>query len=90
MSYEKLLILNWKANGIKSLFYSYGLSAWRLKEYTLIINMLYSEKPCFVVDIGSGYSIFPSYLKAEGFNVIVIDVNKKAMRWQSFNDNKSS
>lgn len=57
-------------------------SLWRLIEYPWATRALDVARGDTVVDIGSGTSSFPHMLAKEGVNVVVVEIDKRRVRWQ--------
>jgi ubiquinone/menaquinone biosynthesis C-methylase UbiE len=82
ISYRRILWHNLRSNGPGGLIYSYGLSAARYIEYSRTLQLLKSESPASVLDIGSGHSLLPSLLVRNGYRVNILDVNPDSIDWQ--------
>jgi ubiquinone/menaquinone biosynthesis C-methylase UbiE len=83
---NELLLHNIKINGLKALIYCYGLGDNRYVEYSLALDHLcrgFRGGNDYVLDIGSGHSIFPTFLVQNfGSIPVILDTNPKALKWQ--------
>jgi len=86
---NSLFCHNVRINGMKAIFFAFGLSSWRYIEYGFvldslqdIISPLMNRHNKFVLDVGSGYSILPSFLKMIGFQVCAVEISKMALKFQ--------
>lgn len=77
-----ILLHNIRINGLRSLVYSYGLSAVRYIEYNKALNFIRNEKIDNVLDIGCGHSLLPSLMAKGGYDIVTIDTNKNFGIWQ--------
>ncbi len=81
---EQLLVHNIQINGLKTLLYCNGLSASRYIEYAAVFTFLSQniKQNSLIVEVGCGHSILPSFWQRSGINVVVVDRNKDALKWQ--------
>lgn|GEM_PF-2565233 len=79
---------NISINGAKAVFFALGLSSWRYIEYGFVLDSLRDAisqttlRKKFVLDVGCGYSILPSFLKKMGFQVCAAEISKMALKFQ--------
>lgn len=82
---KQLFCHNFLVNRFKAILYCYGLSTSRYIEYSIALSFLLVEikrKSSVVLDVGCGHSVFPTFLQKLGLNVIVVDSNNEALKWQ--------
>lgn len=80
--YKILLKYNVQVNGKKALIHGYRLGDIRYVEYSIALSVFYNRGPDdLILDIGCGHSILPLIFKLKT-NVVVIDINPKALKWQ--------
>jgi SAM-dependent methyltransferase len=81
---KQLFLHNIRINGLKAIIYSYGLSASRYAEYASAVGFLSREvgKTEKVLEIGCGHSILPTFWQRLGIEVIALDTNPLALKWQ--------
>ena len=74
-------------HGLKQLFVPFSgkhktMIYDRFLTYDVIFSWIKSNKGKKLLDIGCGYSIFPSFLALNGFDVTVCDIDDNAIKWQ--------
>jgi SAM-dependent methyltransferase len=87
---EQLLVHNIRINGLKALVYCYGLSASRYVEYAAAFAFLSRSvrQNDTIVEVGCGHSIHPSFWQRLGLDVLIVDTNRDALKWQRGKDNE--
>lgn len=80
-----LLIHNLHINGLKALLYCYGLSASRYVEYSTVISFLSAEvtRGYIMLDLGCGHSAFPILCQNHLSEIVALDQNAIALKWQN-------
>jgi SAM-dependent methyltransferase len=73
----KILYHAYKRNGWRSFFlYLSNLDVWRFIEYSKAYGFVHSSKDGGkIVDLGGGYSVFPSFFSGEDYTLIDISAN---------------
>jgi len=81
---KQLFIHNLHVNGIGAFIYCFGLSASRYIEYSKAVEFLLSEAKLdnVILELGCGYSILPSFWQKKGMEIIILDLNRKSLKWQ--------
>ena len=78
MNYN-LIKHNIQLHGFRASLFPFGLNAIRMVEYQTVLNYLENEPRDWVLDIGCGYSLLPTLLATQGFNVVSLDMNSSAV-----------
>ena len=85
----RILIKALQRNGWRQLFfYLSNLDVWRFIEYSIIYQHVTNKKVIGkTIDLGAGYSVFPSLFSLE--NYTVIDLGECACEYQNINGTKA-
>ena len=89
---KQLLVHNIWINGLRAAVYCYGLSASRYIEYSAALVFL-SRGPVQsreMAEVGCGHSLLPSFWQRLGANVLVVDRNRDALKWQNAKGSKAA
>jgi len=86
----QLLLHNVHVNGLKALIYCHGLSASRYVEYAGAFDFLSLDirQGETILDIGCGHSILPTFWQKLQLQMIVLDGNRNALKWQIIKSRK--
>lgn len=82
----KILLHALKRNGLLQLFfYLSNLDAVRFVEYSKTLEYLDKEDTHFILDLGAGYSVFPSFLKGKFLKsaYVTCDLSLSACKYQA-------
>lgn len=86
--YKKLFYWNVRIHGYNALLYGHTLGDTRYIAYLVALDVVGRSAPNdLVLDIGCGHSILPSMFLSKT-NIVVIDINPQALRWQVSVGNK--
>lgn len=78
--FKKLLVHNLKLNGAKAAVSASGLSASRYIEYSSAVKFF--SKTSLLLEVGCGHSILPTFWERLGLQVVAVDLDLEALRWQ--------
>jgi Methyltransferase domain len=76
-----ILISNYRVWGLKSLFFWTGISRYEYFEFSYVLSNLPPRNSRWV-DVGSGHSLLPIMLCSLGYELVGLDLDRDAMRWQ--------
>ncbi len=81
---KQLLVHDIYVNGLKAIIYCYGLSASRYVEYVSALAFLLPEvrKGDTILEVGCGHSILPILWQRLNLEIIALDSNLGALKWQ--------
>lgn len=85
----RILIKALKRNGWRQLFfYLSNLDVWRFIEYSAVFQLVTKKKVIGrTIDLGAGYSVFPSFFSGEDYTVI--DLGEGACEYQRIHGTKA-
>jgi SAM-dependent methyltransferase len=82
-TFNKLFASNIRFRGLKAAIFSLGLGASRYIEYSVVMDLSRSStQDRLLIELGCGHSILPSIWNEIGLQVIAIDINEDALKWQ--------
>lgn len=82
-TFRNLFVHNVNLNGLRALIYPYNLTASRYLENSIALDFCKNlNRADLILEAGSGHSIMPTFWEKIGINVIAIDINIEALKWQ--------
>ncbi len=81
-----ILASNYKLWGVKSLFVWTGVSRYEYFEFSFVLSNL-PQAGSKVLDVGSGHSLLPTILCSLGYELVGLDLDRDAMKWQMGHSN---